>query len=176
MYPLTTVPNYMFMYIFDFLTAYKACFALGLELVQIAKTGGYKLLPYDIYGFAHERKKLKNNFFNIDAIMRPACFIPTTDSLAKFESMCTVTTTDFLLLSEMRFWCFPYSYCDRSNWNKISADSKAFIDESHNRKHIMARTVLIEEGLVGDDNDDNEYDDDSGSEDSSDRGLDDDVE
>ena len=76
--------------------------------------------------------------------MRPACFIPTVPSLPKFESWCTDydVALDSALYSEIRFWSFPYTYCDRSNWNTISADTRDFIDQTHNRGGIMARTVL----------------------------------
>jgi hypothetical protein len=74
----------------------------------------------------------------------------------------------YSLYGDMLFWSFPYIYCDRSNWNTISADSRAFIDDTHNRGGIMARTVIQKEH-----NSDDEVNDSEANSEEEDIGIDD---
>ena len=68
--------------------------------------------------------------------MRPACFVPTIETMHLFEAFCTKPPPNDLQ-TRIKFWSFPYTYCDRSNWNDISTDTKEFFDETHNRNVMM---------------------------------------
>ena len=61
--------------------------------------------------------------------MRPVCFVTTIDSQAQFIDWCHNFNQHFRYNSaNMRFWCFPYNYCDRSNWNDVSEESRLFFN------------------------------------------------
>jgi hypothetical protein len=57
--------------------------------------------------------------------MRPVCFVVTPEKQQAFTSWCNDYTPAFQYnVANIHFWCFSFSYCDRSNWNAISDDVK----------------------------------------------------
>jgi hypothetical protein len=96
-------------------------------MVSANKTG-FRELPYDMYAIDSHRNNLYWSYFQISSIMRPVCFISTVETRKHFINWCNDFSPTFRYSDvNMRFWCFTYSYCDRSNWNTMSEYSKDFL-------------------------------------------------
>ena len=95
---------------------------LCLELEETHKRTEDKLMPYYLYGIV---RQMNWRIFELQNILRPACFVCTTESKSDFIRWSKGTPEKdnkkgrrkeegmHLLL---KFWCFPYNYCDRSRW------------------------------------------------------------
>jgi hypothetical protein len=102
------------------------CYFIGADLIA-ANKAGFRELPYDVYAIHTQRNNLYWSYFHISSIMRPVCFISTVETRKHFIKWCHEYTPGFRYVEvNMRFWCFTYSYCDRSNWNTMSDYSKQF--------------------------------------------------
>jgi hypothetical protein len=105
------------------------CYFIGVDLQKANKIGYRRQLPYELYELKTDRNNLYWSYFNITSIMRPVCFVTTIDSQAQFIDWCHNFNQHFRYNSaNMRFWCFPYNYCDRSNWNDVSEESRLFFN------------------------------------------------
>jgi hypothetical protein len=113
-------------YVFIIMIGKLDCYFIGADLT-IANKAGFRELPYDVYAIRTKQNNLYWSYFHISSIMRPVCFISTVETRKHFINWCHEYNPGFRYADvNMRFWCFTYSYCDRSNWNSMSDYSKGF--------------------------------------------------
>jgi hypothetical protein len=132
------------------------CYFIGVDLDKASKTGLRRQLPYDLYELKTERNKLYWSYFNINSIMRPVCFVPTIDTIPQFIDWCQNINQPFRYnTANIRFWCFPYNYCDRSNWNEVSEESTFFFNIDDAESELIREQVGEEGGVSSEEEDRN---------------------
>jgi hypothetical protein len=91
-----------------------------------------------MFELKHERNKLFWSYFHISSIMRPVCFVVTPETQFIFTNWCHNFSNNFRYnVDIIYFWCFPYEYCDRSDWNTISDDVKNYFAISNGEKEYI---------------------------------------
>ena len=101
-------------------------------------------------------KNLLSGLFQTDNIIRPACFVPTTETKGSYIRWCKNKKHE--AANPIRFWCFPYEYCDRSRWNTISSTAADFINIPRELRESISKiaTFGIEGGEEEEDSDSSE--------------------
>ena len=124
----------------------KGCHFLGAYLELVHKRPQDKLMPYGMYQLKRMPRStnVTTACFRTDNILRPACFVSTTDTKANYIQWCK---KQFDYRKPILFWCFPYEYCDRSRWNTISTttaeEHEQFINIPREMRENIAKLATI---------------------------------
>ena len=137
----------------------RGCHFLGAELELAHKRSQDKLMPYDLYQLTRMPRSshVMTGCFKTDNIIRPICFVSTPDTKANYIQWCT---KQYDYRKPILFWCFPYRYCDRSQWNTISTEAYEFINIPRDLRESIAKIATF-----GSEGSEEESDDGDGSED-----------
>ena len=79
--------------------------------------------------------------FETRNILRPAYFVPTSETNSSYIRWCK--NTQFDVGKPVFFWCFPYGYCDRSRWNTISTSDEEFFNIPRDVRDTIAKLANI---------------------------------
>jgi hypothetical protein len=100
-----------------------------------------------MYELRNERNKLFWSYFHISSIMRPVCFVVTPEKQDIFTHWCHDFSNAFQYkAANIQFWCFPFSYCDRSNWKTVSDDIKYYFTLLDSDKEYIQQVPLNNSG------------------------------
>jgi hypothetical protein len=140
------------------------CHYIGAELELAHKRLQDKLMPYELFQIMKvpRTKLLQITCFETRNILRPACFVPTTETNSSYKRWCK--NTQFDVGKPVFFWCFPYRYCDRSRWNTISTSDKEYFNIPRDVRDTIAKLANIGDNKEESDDEDstdssNEQDD-----------------
>ena len=106
------------------------CEIICVDLELCRKDDNEALLPYDLYQIRLSKNGYGSSAFcwssnSVESIKRPVCFNPTIEIFIPYKKWCK---GEQQYTFNMLFWCFPYNYCDRSNWNEFTHEERDHIE------------------------------------------------